>query len=58
MGFDPDRIAHIRETAKFLGNSSITSIEQLGEPFRGPAAPFDVVSEFRWLYMSPHGPGT
>jgi uncharacterized protein (DUF362 family) len=49
MGFEPDRIAHIHETAKFLGNSSTAAIEQLGEPARAPAAPFDVVPEFEYL---------
>jgi uncharacterized protein (DUF362 family) len=49
MGLEPDRIAHIHETAKFLGNSSTAAIEQLGEPARAPAAPFDVVPEFEYL---------
>jgi len=49
VGFEPDRIAHIHETAKFLGNSSTAAIEQLGEPARTPDAPFDVVPEFEYL---------
>src|SRR6266702_4024091 len=40
MGFDPDRIAHIREAAKFIGNSSASAIEQLGEPVTVSDAPF------------------
>src|SRR5207253_10179392 len=32
MGFDPNRIAHIREAAKFLGNASTELIDQLAGP--------------------------
>jgi uncharacterized protein (DUF362 family) len=52
MGFDPDKIAHIRETAKFLGNSSTAAIEQLAEPLTTPDIPFDVVPEFHYLRMT------
>jgi len=47
MGLAPERIAHIHEAAKFLGNSSPEAIEQLGEPVAVPADPFDVVPEFQ-----------
>ena len=31
MGFEPDRIPHIREASRFLGNFSRTAIDQAGE---------------------------
>jgi uncharacterized protein (DUF362 family) len=52
MGFDPDKIAHVRETAKFLGNSSTAAIEQLAERLTNPELPFDVVPEFHYLRMT------
>jgi uncharacterized protein (DUF362 family) len=52
MGFDPDRIAHIREAATFIGNSSASAIEQLGEPVTVSDTPFDVVPEFQYLRAS------
>jgi uncharacterized protein (DUF362 family) len=50
MGFEPDRIVHIREGAKFLGNVSPSLIDQAGEALTPPTTPFDVVPEFRHLY--------
>ena len=50
MGFDPNRIVHIREGAKFLGNVSPALIDQVGEVLTPPTTPFDVVPEFRHLY--------
>jgi uncharacterized protein (DUF362 family) len=50
MGFEPDRIVHIREGAKFLGNISPVLIDQVGETVTPPTTPFDVVPEFRHLY--------
>jgi uncharacterized protein (DUF362 family) len=50
MGFEPDRIVHIREGAKFLGNVSPSLIDQVGEALTPPTTPFDVVPEFRHLY--------
>lgn len=50
MGFEPDRIVHIREGAKFLGNVSPALIDQVGEAVTPPTTPFDVVPEFRHLY--------
>jgi uncharacterized protein (DUF362 family) len=52
MGLTPERVPHIREAAKFLGNSSAAAIEQLGEPVTVPAAPFDVVPEFQYLRIA------
>lgn len=50
MGFEPERITHIREGARFLGNFSPTLVDQVGESLTAPATPFDVVPEFRHLY--------
>jgi uncharacterized protein (DUF362 family) len=50
MGFEPDRIVHICEGAKFLGNVSPAVIDQLGDALTPPPTPFDVVPEFRHLY--------
>lgn len=50
MGFEPERITHIREGARFLGNVSPTLVDQVGESLTAPATPFDVVPEFRHLY--------
>ena len=49
MGFEPDRMVHLREGAKFLGNISTTLIDQVGEVLTPPTTPFDVVPEFRHL---------
>jgi uncharacterized protein (DUF362 family) len=50
MGFEPDRIAHIHEGSRFLGNASRALIDQVGETLTAPATRFDVVPEFRHLY--------
>lgn len=50
MGFEPDRIVHIREGARFLGNASRALIDQVGEIPKLPSTPFEVVPEFRHLY--------
>lgn len=52
MGFAPERIAHIREAAKFLGNSSPDLIDQLANPVTVPQTPFEVVPEFEYLRAS------
>ena len=49
MGLEPERIAHIREGSKFLGNSSLHRIDAVGDPARHPACPFQVVREFQYL---------
>jgi uncharacterized protein (DUF362 family) len=46
MGLKPDRVPHIREAAKFLGNSSPNLIDQSGEALQPPDMPFRVVPEF------------
>ena len=50
MGFEPSRIVHIREGARFLGNASPILIDQVGETVNAPAIPFQVVPDFRHLY--------
>jgi uncharacterized protein (DUF362 family) len=50
MGFRPDRVIHIREGARFLGNASLALIDQVGEIIDPPTKPFHVVPEFRHLY--------
>jgi uncharacterized protein (DUF362 family) len=49
MGFEPDRLIHIHEAAKFLGNSSPELIDQFGETLQCPEVPFQVVPEFEFL---------
>ncbi len=50
MGFEPDRVIHIREGSRFLGNASTALIDQVGEIVSPPTKPFEVVPEFRHLY--------
>ena len=52
MGFEPDRIVHVREGARFLGNVSPVLIDQVGDTVTPPTTPFDVVPEFRYLYAA------
>jgi uncharacterized protein (DUF362 family) len=49
MGLEPDRVAHINEAAKFVGNSSLNLVDQVGETLRSPDRPFSVVPEFEFL---------
>lgn len=51
MGLDPDKIAHIRAGAQFLGNSSIARIDQLAEAVCFPEIPFLTVPEFEYLRL-------
>jgi uncharacterized protein (DUF362 family) len=52
MGFKPERIPHIREAAKFLGNASTKLIDQLAGQVTTPHTPFKVVPEFEHLRAS------
>ncbi|HET8922943.1 MAG TPA: DUF362 domain-containing protein [Candidatus Acidoferrum sp.] len=52
MGFDPDKIVHIRAGAQFLGNSSVMRIDQLGEVVCFPEIPFQTVPEFEYLRLN------
>jgi uncharacterized protein (DUF362 family) len=52
MGFKPERIPHIREAAKFLGNASTELIDQLAGRVTVPDIPFKVVPEFEHLRAS------
>jgi len=49
MGLEPDGVVHIREASNFLGNSSSTLIDFVGEAVRSPEEPFHVVPEFEFL---------
>lgn len=49
MGLDPDKVAHIRAGAQFLGNSSFERIDQLGEPVRPPVPPFQLLPDLEYL---------
>ena len=49
MGLDPDKVAHIRAGAQFLGNSSCERIDQLGEPVRPPVPAFQLLPELEYL---------
>jgi len=51
MGFEPDRIVHIHEGSRFLGNAAPSLIDQGGETVTVPAEPFQVVPEFRFLHV-------
>jgi hypothetical protein len=50
MGFEPRRIVHIREGARFLGNADSGHIDQAGETVKSPSTPFRALSEFESLY--------
>ena len=50
MGFEPNRVVHIREGSRFLGNSSPGLLDQAGEAITAPTTPFQVVPEFRHLH--------
>ena len=52
MGFEPNRIAHIREASRFLGNSSTALTDQVGEPLKAPGVPFQVVPDWEYLHYS------
>lgn len=49
MGSLPERVPHIREAAKFLGNMAESCMDQLGSSLVHPAVPFATVPEFEHL---------
>ncbi len=49
MGLVPERVVHIREGARFLGNAEVERIDQVGEQVMRQRTPFHVVPEFRHL---------
>ncbi|HJT68667.1 MAG TPA: DUF362 domain-containing protein [Terriglobales bacterium] len=51
MGLNPEKIAHIRAGAQFLGNSSLAEIGQIGEALQGPKAAFTLVKDFAYLRL-------
>ena len=50
MGFEPNRVPHIREASRFLGNSSSAAIDQAGEALIPPQIPFEVVPDWQFLH--------
>jgi uncharacterized protein (DUF362 family) len=52
MGFEPNRVPHIREASRFLGNSSAALIDQAGEAPNPPTTPFQVVPDWQYLHHS------
>jgi uncharacterized protein (DUF362 family) len=50
MGFSANRIPHVREASRFMGNSSCALIDQVGETLGRPRVPFSVVPEWASLY--------
>jgi uncharacterized protein (DUF362 family) len=52
MGLQPEKIAHIRVGAQFLGNCSTSRIDQLAEPVRAPVTPFQLLPEFEHLRVN------
>jgi uncharacterized protein (DUF362 family) len=52
MGLVPERIPHIAETAKFLGNMSNDRIDQVVCPLIPLRVPFETVKEFAFLKTS------
>lgn len=52
MGLNPDKVAHIRVGAEFLGNSCAEGIRQLAEGLVSPDTPFHVVPEFEYLQVT------
>jgi len=52
MGFNPERIVHICEGSRFLGNSSLALIDQAGETLSPPATPFRVVPDWEYLHVA------
>ena len=53
MGLIPERVPHIAETAKFLGNLSTDRIDQMNVQVVSPSAPFQTVQEFEYLRADP-----
>jgi uncharacterized protein (DUF362 family) len=49
MGFESDRIVHIREGSRFLGNASPGLIDQGDEILTPATTSFRVVPEFQYL---------
>lgn len=51
MGLEPNRIPHVHEASRFLGNASITAMDQTGEALIPPQIPFEVVPDWRYLHF-------
>jgi uncharacterized protein (DUF362 family) len=56
MGLVPERVPHIAETARFLGNATTARIHQLAASVVSPFVPFQTVGEFRHLRAKSSNP--
>jgi len=56
MGLLPERVPHIAEAAKFLGNLTPEGIGQLAVPITHPTVPFATVPQFERLRANYPGP--
>jgi uncharacterized protein (DUF362 family) len=55
MGLHPERVFHIAEAKRFLGNLDSSCIDHAGEQVMGPDVPFAVVQDFRFLQTTSDG---
>ena len=51
--FEPDRIPFILEASRFLGNSKLAVIDQVGETLHPPNIPFEISAD--WVHLRPAG---
>jgi len=49
MGLLPEKIYHLEQAARFLGNGAVEAMQVLGESMPERIAPFDVLPQFRHL---------
>lgn len=52
MGFESNRVPHVREASRFVGNSSTALIDQAGESPLPPKTPFAVVPDWQCLFFA------
>jgi uncharacterized protein (DUF362 family) len=52
MGLHPERVFHIAEAKRFLGNLDLSHIDQVGENIVDPGMPFTVVPDFGFLQVT------
>jgi hypothetical protein len=50
MGFEPNRIVHINEAARFWGKRSLARIDRVAETIKAPADPLKIVPGFQYRY--------
>ena len=51
MGLEPNRIPHIHEGSRFIGNAYSELIQQVCEPVISPQSPLETVSEWAHLRL-------